>query len=87
MGSAVPADTFEGGCSMTATLSDDRQFVTLQGALWSEIFPVADLRAKLQFYRSLAERGGKGKGHLGPFAQHYAATIEALLTVLKEVSA
>ncbi|NEX45200.1 hypothetical protein [Pseudotabrizicola algicola] len=72
---------------MTAALSPDRQTVTLRGPSWSRVFPAAQIAAQLRFYRGLSERGGKGKGHPGPHARHYAPTIAALDAVAREVGA
>jgi hypothetical protein len=72
---------------MSAVLSPDGLTVTLRGVRWSQVFAVAELPGKLRFYRGLAERGGKGKGLLGPFARHYAVTIAALEQVSREVAA
>lgn len=72
-----------------ATLSADRQKISLVYGLWSETFPVAKLQDKIDFYRSLSEtpatKGQPAKPK--PSAKYYAATLAALNAVARQVKA
>ena len=58
----------------------DESTFTLHGKFWSGTYPLADLSKWLTFYRRMRDTHPKAKGA-------YDGTIEALETLLKEVSA
>lgn len=68
---------------MKATLSADRQTLTMKSGDWSMTCPASDLDKWLAFYRGLWERGGKGKGQPGPYARFYEPSVKALERVKK----
>lgn len=67
---------------MIATLSFDRQTVTMRGERWLSVFPISDLPGKLRFYRGLRDRAAK-PGATGPYARFYDPTVKALERVEK----
>ena len=69
--------------TLTARLTDDGNAVVLQGARWSDTFPVDQLGRKIEFYQELWSRGARKKGDPGPWARHYAPTLDALRDVAR----
>lgn len=68
---------------MKASLSDDRRTVTLQGLLWANTFPVAELPRWLKFYRGLATRPNARTG--GNYGKSYGDTVAELERVSREL--
>ena len=60
----------------TATLSADRQTVTLRKGSWSDTFPAARLPGMIGFYRGMALKHTRQ-------AHHYTPTVAALERVQK----
>lgn len=67
---------------MIATLSPDGRSFTIggDGSGWTGTYPVADLPAKLRFYRGLRDRKG------GAYAAFYAPTVAALEALARQVA-
>lgn len=57
--------------SKTVTLLSDGR-LRLKGEVWEEVFPAADLPARVAFYRKMAAHKG------GRYAAFYEPTIKAL---------
>lgn len=70
---------------MIATLSADRQTVTLTGRMWRETFPADAIAGRIRLYETLAARKHPRTGEAHAFADHYRPTLQALKAVQIEL--
>lgn len=62
-------------------LKADGRTVVFKTGVWSEIFDISDLKAKIAFYEKLRDRRD------GAYSKHYTAPVEALKGLERRISA